>query len=88
MKKSLILSLVVLFSMTFSLYGQFSSTDSLRVSQETITQAQLQKLTRELSLTKQQQEEIYNLLSVSNMVNIENEEAQQQKLLEFLTSEQ
>ncbi len=88
MKKSLILPLVVLFSMTFSLYGQFSSRDSLRVSTETHAQAQLLKLSRELNLTTQQQKAVYNFLLSQKTAGIKNEEAPQQELLELLTFQQ
>ncbi len=88
MKKSLILPLVVLFSMTFSLNGQISTPDSLRVSPETNAQAQLLKLSRELALTKQQQNDVYNLLLSQKSAGIRNEEAPQQELLELLTFQQ
>ncbi len=66
--RKLIVSFLLFLSISITLNAQLISTDSLRVSKETLANTELNKIDRELSLTDKQKIEVRKLLNQQNTI--------------------
>lgn len=87
MKKPLLI-IFLLGVMVYFTEAQTMSSDSLNVSKEEITNAQLKKFIRELDLTKEQQKEIKKLLKEESKLKSENTKQKDADLLQLLNFQQ
>jgi hypothetical protein len=82
------LTIVILLVGLVSLNGQHLTSDTLIVSEEVIIQAEIQKLTRELDLTPEQQKEIYRLLKNESKLSLLSKSGFPDELLQILSFSQ